>query len=686
MAKLVRLLLVVFLVVLVGCGQQSGSSSSDTTSTDSSTTTTTTEETETVGAILLSTTTSTIGTGESATISARLLNSSGQLVTGSKIVEFTLSAPSLASINSPGVTSSGVLNTVLSANSIEGEVTVTASVEGEASSTLTIEISDELAAAAITVTANPADITVGGTSVVSATVVDSNGDPMAAGTNVNFAVDNTALGTIVTSASISGSLGVAQATFSAGTTDTGTATITATSGSASGTTTIGVTSAGAGSIEFSSADPQIIVIKGSGGDETSIVKFLVKDTNGDPVVGSETVSMVLSGPNGGEYIGSTAGTTTLDVGTVSGYATVVLHSGTIPGTVTITATVQGTSLSTSSGVIAIGGGVPSEGHFSLSTTKLNIEGVKYEGITADITARIADRYGNYNVLEGTSVSFYSECGAIDRAVNLDSEGEGKVVFRTQQPLPEDVDTSMGSADTIAYEQAVIDAYSDYLGVTITDDNNPRDGLCTIVAVVDGEEEFTDANADGLYNSGEAFDDTYDDIHLDMDDDSESIAQGTEVAGVPYDSGFEDLIVDRNQNGLFDGLNGVWDSNKRISQTMKILYTGVPGVSVGDGVGNSVSSVSVADGSSQVVYFSLHDGNYNPPIAGTKITVSCDVGKLSGTTTNTYLDTAQIGAPIFQAVISDKNAGDSDTAEIGTLTFTWTWKGAEYSASILVTVD
>ena len=685
MAKFIKLILLLFVVVLFGCGQQSGSDDSDSSSGSG---TTTTEETETVSAILLSTTTSTIATGESATISARLLNSSGQLVTESKTVEFTLSAPALASINSPGVTASGTLNRTLTANNIEGEVTVTASVDS-ATTTLTIEISDELAAATVNVTPNPASITVGGTAVVSAEVLDSNGDPMAAGTNVNFEVNNTALGTIVSSASVSGTSGIAQATFSAGTTTAGTITITATSGSISGTTTIDVVSAAAGSIEFDSAEPQIIVIKGSGGEETSIVSFLVKDTNGDPVVGSQTVTMVLSGPNGGEYIGSVEGTTTLDVGTVDGYATVVLHSGTVPGTVTIIATVDSTNLSTSSGVIAIGGGVPSEGHFTLSTSQFNLEGLDYSNIEADITAQIADRYGNYNVLEGTSVSFYSECGAIDRALNLDSVGAGSVTFRTQLPEPENVSTSLDSGTILELEQDIAADYASYLGVVITDDNNPRDGLCTIVSVVDGEEEFTDANADGAYNNGESFDDTYDDVHLDMDDDSDSIAYGNETDGNPYDATFEDLIVDRDQDGVFDGMNNVWDSNKRISKRINLLITGIPYLSVADDNGtplNGMSPITVADGGSQIIYYSLHDVNFNPPIAGTSISVSSDVGTLSGSTSTDYLDGNVIGAPIYYMVISDSKAGDTDPAVTGTLKFTWTYKGDNFTQSFIVTVD
>ncbi len=688
MAKFIKLILLLFVVVLFGCGQQSGSDDSDSGSSSGSGTTTT-EETETVSAILLSTTTSTIATGESATISARLLNSSGQLVTESKTVEFTLSAPALASINSPGVTASGTLNRTLTANNIEGEVTVTASVDS-ATTTLTIEISDELAAATVNVTTNPTTITVGGTSVVSAEVLDSNGDPMAAGTNVNFEVNNTALGTVVSSASISGSLGIAQATFSAGTT-AGTATITATSGAATGSTTIAIDSADAGSIEFVSADPQIVVLKGSGGTEASLVTFLVRDTNGDALAGSETVNLVLSGPNGGEYIGGTAGVTSLDVGTEDGYAEVTFHSGTIPGTATITATVDGTSLSTSSGVIAIGGGVPSEGHFSLSTTQFNLEGLEYDGIEATINAKIADRYGNYNVLEGTSVSFYSECGAIDRSVNLDSEGEGSVGFRTQRPDPYDVTMN-------AFDQAIADDYLDSLGVVIDDTNNPRNGLCTIIAVVDGEEEFTDANADGLYDLGESFDDTYDDIHLDKDDDSFDIAQGAETTGNPYDSSFEDLVVDRfidddddgvadsGTVGVFNGKNGVWDSNKRISQPIKLLFTGTPTVSIADSNGNPITSLSISDGGSATIYYSLHDENYNPPIGGTTMDISTEVGALTGVTKFEVIDTAIPGAAINELVISDSNPGDSESAEFGVMTFTWDWKGIEFTYTLAVTVD
>ena len=673
------MLTVFFVVNCSNSGSGDSSSSSDSTGTTPASTPTT------VAAIQLSSSSATIGTNQTATITVTLFDSSGALVSDSTEVVFSLNNPTLGSIPSPITTSSGYISQVFTARSTEGSVTITATA-GSVSAVLTIQISDATAAATVAVTANPSSVTFAGTSVVSATVTDSLGNPMADGTAVSFTVDNTSIGTVVGSSKTSGGNGVAQSTFSAGSTDAGTATITATSGSASGTATITVTTAAAGSIEFYSATPQVVVIRGAGGQETSEIKFLVKDSNGNPVGTSETVNMVLSGPNGGEYLGSIAGTTTLDVGTVEGYATVILHSGTIPGTATITATVVGSSpvLSTSSGVIAIGGGMPSAGHFSLSAAALNIEGGAYDNIKDEILVLLADRYGNYNVLEGTAVSFYSECGAIDRAVSVDAMGQGTVTFRTQTPSPLDVvpdplGTITGSCGAYCDdENSFISDFNATFGVDITADangNNPRDGLCAIIAVVDGEEEFTDANANGVYDLGETYVDTYDDIHLEKDDDPYDVAFGTEVAGMPYDSVSEDLIVDRDGSGTFDGMNNAWDSIKRISKRINLLYTGEPTITLSDNV------VSVANGGSQTIYFAIHDANYNRPIGDSTVAVTFTGGAatLTGYTSWTFLDSNVLGTPILAVTLTDSDP--ALVAAVAELKFTWTWKGNSFAWSI-----
>lgn len=684
-------ILLVTLFALSGCGGGGDtdpdqaikdiidSGTTDPGTTDPGTTDPGTTDPVSVAAIILTPSSSAIGTEETVELTVTLFDSSGQLVTASKLLTFTLDAPALGSVPSPVTVSNGFTKQTFTARNIEGSVTITATAEGK-SDTKTIQISDLVSADRVEVSANPTTLTVGGTAVVSATVYDTSNSLMPDGTTVNFSVDNPALGTIVSSASTSN--GIAQATFEAGSTIAGTATVTATSGGASGTTPIVVNAPTVGGIAFGTATPQVVSIQGAGGQETSVITFQVNDANGDPIIGSQTVRLTLTGPNGGEYLGSTPGTTTLEVGTVNGIATVILHSGTIPGTATITGTVLDnngvpTDHSTSSGVIAIGGGTPSAGHFSLSAEVLNLEGGAFDNITDDILTLLADRYGNRNVLQGTTVSFYSECGAIERAVPLDNIGQGTVVFRTQSPDPQDVlpdsfGTPWGSGscgDRCDQENAFITSYNTIFGVDITQNasgNNPRDGLCSIIAVVDGEEEFTDADASGTYDLGEAFADTYDDIHIDMDDDPIDVADP--VAGYPHDATFEDLVVDRNEDGFFDGLNGVWDQNKRISKKIDLLYTGEPGLKL------STFNLNVPHGGSQTIYFALHDANFNRPIGGTQISVSASgSGTLSGTKTFTYLDSNALGTPIFSVTVSDSDP-ETDEKNPVELTFSWSWKG------------
>ncbi|MDY0189470.1 MAG: hypothetical protein RBR22_01945 [Desulfuromonas sp.] len=665
------------LLLLGGCGGGGGGSDS-----------TTTEEDVTVvavDAIQMTADSTTVKTGAALDIDVALFSVSGQPITEETSVAFSLNTPALGSIDSSVVVQGGSAVVRFVARDIEGEVIVTAT-SGEVTSTLTIQISNQVEVGSVVVVANPAELIVGGTSVVSATILDVNGEDVPDGTAVSFSLNNSQLGTVVQNTTTQNS--IAKATFSAADDYAGTATITVTSGAVTGSCSIVVVGAAAGSIEYDvTATPQIVALKGSGGVETTTVTFLVQDANGNPVIGSQTVKLELSGPNGGEYIGTVPGNLTIEVGTVDGAASTTIHSGIIPGTATVTATVldndgNETSLKTSSGVIAIGGGVPSAGHFSFSVSQKNLAGLEYDGLTLEISARIADRYGNYNVLEGTTVSFYAESGAIDRAINLNASGEGTVTFRTQNPLPYDVDLVDDSNRVWCnYEKEKMDDYEEAFNVVTTELSgmgNPRDGLCTIIAVVDGEEEFTDANADGLYSYGESYTDSYDDIHLDMDDDRTDLSSSEVKSGVPHDPTFEDLIVDRNQDGSFDGRNNKWDDNKRIAEQLRILITGSPYIDIarkGASINNG-ETVEVTQGSSTVFYYSVHDINYNSLIGGSSISVSADAGTLSGNKSVDIVDTNIPGPTVYQVTLTDDD--EDSTAPGATLEVSVDWNGTTYT--------
>ncbi|CAK0749280.1 Invasin_D3 domain-containing protein [Gammaproteobacteria bacterium] len=625
-----------------------------------------------------------ISIDSTSTVTAKLYDAENNLISDEVSVSFSVDKPELGSISSSATTTNGAAQATFSAVKI-GKVTITVTF-GDIKGIGTIEI--KIAPTNIELKSEPSSITIDGTSTVTATLYDAQDKPISDGMVVNFSIDNSGLGSILSSAITAN--GIAQTTFSAGKTQAGMVTVTANSGGVKAISTIEIKFAPTGSIEFLSATPQIISIQGSGGIATSNIQFKVKDSNGNPILSSQKVNIKLSGPNGGEYLGSVPNTFNTTVGTINGIASVILHSGNIPGTATLTASIEGTNLSTSSGVIAIGGGIPSAGHFSLSAEKFNLEGLDFDGITTKISAMIADRFGNYNVLAGTTVSFYSECGAIDRAVALDKEGKGSVIFRTQNPMPRTVDRD-SCGQLCDDEEKFITKYKEYFG-DIEKNARPRNGICTIVAVTDGEEEFIDNNANGIYDTGEFFVDTNDDIYIDVNDNEK------------YDSN-ELFIVDNNKNGIFDGPNDVWDNNKRISKKINMFITGEPKLVVAekreDGkyhlitesefqeivapTGNSDQDNDKGNGKRSFA-FALHDANYNQPIAGTTLSLEskgqtvidadgneCSTNGELSIDSFDYVESKKPGTEILYVTLTNDN--DTGKNINVNLKFNWKWKGS-----------
>lgn len=501
-------------------------------------------------------------------------------------------------------------------------------------------------AANIALTANPSSLTTGGTASMQATVTTSAGANVADGTAVTFTLSSTVMGIITSTATTSS--GIAAATFTAATTP-GTVTITATSGSVSQTAAVVISAPSTGSLEYVSATPQVIGLKGGGQTASSAVKFLIKDINGSPVIDGTQVSFVMSGPSGGklpsaggEYIGDIdASPTTATASTVSGNATVTLNSGSVAGPVTIAASVTSgaQTFSASSAAISIGGGVPSASHFNLATTKFNLPGLVKSDSQATISAYIADRFGNYNVLTGTSVSFYAEAGAIDNSNVTDATGKTTVTFRTQAPDPAEVSIT-------AAETTLINSLNATFASSIPTDGSyhPRDGWVTVLASVQGEEAFEDANANGIYDSGETFSDLGEPF-VDKDDD-----------GVRDTSPFEEY-TDVNGNGSYNGPNGVWDGPGCAGSSClssKTIWTSITLAFTGNGYycAISPSTFTILNGLSQSFSAMVGDINANRLVSGATIAVAASVGTLAGQTTHTVPDGVPSGPSVLNFNLSD----------------------------------
>lgn len=522
----------------------------------------------------------------------------------------------------------------------------------------------------VTVASSPTTITTQGTASITATVVDPSSANIADGTVVTFSLSDNNLGSITSTSTTSG--GVATAAFSAGS-SSGAVTITATAAGYTGTTTLTISAASTGSIEFTSAKPQVIGIKGSGQTIVSTVTFAIKDVNGDPVEDGISVSFNMTGPSGGtlpsaggEYIGDLDDSpTTATSSTVNGNATVVLHSGTVAGPCTIIASVSltgGATISSSTSQISIGGGLASDTHFSLATNKFNLEGLGWFNITADISAYLADRFGNYNVLNGTSVSFYAEAGAIDRSDVTDESGALTVSFRTQNPMPADVEID-------AWEQALITGLNARYPSTLSlandgSDGHPRDGWVTILAAVRGEETFSDANANGLYDSGE----TYTDIGEPFYDKNDDGARDDGTSD-PFEE-----FVDTNGNGSYNGPDGSWSSDITIWEDINVVFTGSPKYIVIE-----PTTFDINAGNFQTFNVMVADKNLNTLIAGTKITVTATKGTLAGTTTLTLGDVLSTGPTEFSFTLAAASTFTTD--EPSTIKVEVVHKDSTYSTSI-----
>lgn len=377
--------------------------------------------------------------------------------------------------------------------------------------------------------------------------------------------------------------------------------------------------------------------------------------------------------DGGEYINDPDTTPTAAVvSTTNGNATATLHSGSVAGPVTVIATVTGTTLASAASPMSIGGGVPSDTHFTVTTNTFNLPGLAFVNRNATITAFLADRFGNFNVLTGTSVSFYDEAGAIDAAKVTDATGIATSTYRTQNPDPANVGCEAWETTLITNLNAT------YAGLALPacsqNTPHPRNGWASILVSVKGEESFSDSNANGIYDAGEPFTDTLQEAFIDVNDDG--VRDDGSVAGKPFE-----LFIDDNGDGLYYGANGVWDSNKTIFRNIKLLITGAPTY-----INCNLAGFAIADGGHQDFTVLVADQNLNPLSSGSTIKVETTVGTLTGTTSYTFPNAFQRGPTEIGFRLSDANPGDADPAENATITVTVTWEGIVSTLTINGTVN
>ncbi|CAN7605151.1 Ig-like domain-containing protein [Massilia sp. LjRoot122] len=572
--------------------------------------------------------------GQSATVKATVLTAAGKPAANA-IVQFTASAGTLVSftpetgsaltdangvavvsVKPAGVTSAGAT-----------AITATSVVEGK---TATASSNIAVGAAPLTVGSLAFSPAPSGTlpafSTVSLSIpVTSGGQPATSVSGLNMSSlcvgDGTA--TLVPGAFANG---IQTATYTNNGCLRGRDTLSVSIGNSTQTISLDVGAANIGAIQFSgsSVSGSSIVLKGSGGQgrtEAAQISFRVVDQHGNGLPGVD-VNFSATTNTGGLTVSPSRATTD-----ATGSVMTMVSSGTVPTPVRVVAeaTRNGVKISGLSDTLTISTGLPMQRFMSMSAEKYNIEGLNYDSETTNITVLLADQYGN-PVSDNTAVNFVTEGGAVG------SSAQGACV------------TKDGGCTVALRSQAF----------------RPENGRVTVLAYLQGIEDFTDSNGDGQYScTGYTGSTPYRPLvdvcpsggepHVDLADPFLDTGNHAIVSGQPatkhsldgiYEAPKGDLPFPFNRSSYSAAGDAKWGLNY-IRRSIEVVFSGSQAnlarqVCTGevcrdwttaDGDAAVIQGVAGANCTPQTLSFRLYDVKNNPMPAGTAVT-GADATKLS----------------------------------------------------------
>ncbi|MEM1262410.1 MAG: hypothetical protein AAGH76_08440 [Pseudomonadota bacterium] len=463
----------------------------------------------------------------------------------------------------------------------------------------------------------------GGSASLTVTLVDDTGVLIGDSVDVTFASTCAAggLASIVES-TITTTTGSATATYSA-TGCSGDDEITATANTGGSilraTGTVNVMPAAVGSINYISADPTNIGLRGTGGagrQETSTVRFRVTDSTGGPRPGAD-VAFSLNTTVGGIALQPTTA-----VSDAQGFAQTIVSAGTVSTAVRVTAEVVGSApvIAAQSDQLTVTTGIPDQNSVSLSTECLSIEGFNLDGTTSETTIRMSDRFNN-PVPDGTAVTFTAEGGQIG----------GSCVTQTTP-------NNGGGVCSVAY---------------VSQEPRPIDGRVEILATAIGEESFTDVDSNGQFNGT----DIAQNIGEPFQDNNEN---GAYDLGEPFRDFNQNGLRDDENQAFYAGFNGLLcDATGgavcSVNETLFVFddLTIVLSTSAADiTFPNSPGGIFTGNGS---VFITVTDLNGNPVAGGSTVQLEATGGSVTPTTFTIPCSNA-MGGSTFVASIANNTGG------------------------------
>ena len=555
------------------------------------------------------------------------------------------------------------------------------------------------------------NLSAGGTATISVLIQDDQGTPFTQPVDVNFsstcATKTPAQAQISTP--VSSSNGVATSTYLAqGCVGEDQINVTANAGgiSLSAVGIINVLQADVGSIIFVSAEPENIGILGTGGTESSTVKFQVLDKNSNPV-SNQNVIFELNTNVGGVGLSPASATTNNE-----GIVQTVVTTGTVATSVRVTATVDDNSnpvITSQSKQLIISTGIPDQDSFSLSAEVLNAEGWDRDGTEVKVTARMADAFNN-PVPDGTTVSFTTEGGAIEDACQT-LNGACTVTWTSQLSRPEGEtlfnEQGVQIRNPTAQQQCFVLKVNegDSAVCDIANDAQTRvygnfygqkfGGRATITATAIGEETFPDLNGNGRFDAsemsefltgkdvtGEGFDlnDAFNDYNEDTIFNPQPNGQLIGLTG-----GALEELVDFNSNGIFDFKDGLYNgvlcsspahagcadgiANSKslyVRRSLTMVMSGSSAVATQhadiiiddkDGIHNPGRITIVGKGAASV-YFTISDLHNQQMPAGSKVTFTATAGSVVSGSEYIWPSSNYNGARDFKVTVKGEDEPNS----------------------------
>lgn len=348
------------------------------------------------------------GTSQSE-ISVTVTDANGNAVADNEMVSFAISSGTGTLSALTATTSGGFASVTYTASQTAGNVRITVQATNGTSTFVDITLITAFIGS-VEVTAGfdaiPAD---GSTStLIMASVKDTNGDNIADGTTVSFATTAGSLSS--TTATTTNGVATVNLTSS---THVGTATVMGTAGGISDTATVQFVSGAIGSVEVT-ATPDNLTADGT---SQSTINIIVRDFQGNPADGKIIIVTVSSG---------TGTLSALSVTTSGGMASVTYTASVTAGTETVRATaVNGVWGSVN--ITLTGSGVTDPALLSLGLSQTSVKSDNSD--TTTVTATVLDE--NNAGIENVVVGFSASGGMINQGtVVTDENGEAQVTFRS----------------------------------------------------------------------------------------------------------------------------------------------------------------------------------------------------------------------------------------------------------------